>query len=419
VTGDRPRVLAYAVDLNQVRAVEVTADTVNEYVLCPSDELLDGFDLLQQELNSSSALSRRNLPQLERFAVEWGRRLLPVPWLENPPDCSILIPHSFLHHLPLHLIRTNSGHPLCVESGVSVNSSLTSLRRALQRNPKVAADIGDSYIEMSRDAVKRALSRMPARSKDLLAPTITYTLDDRRWLAAGVDALGSQDEAWRKLPAELLASFVPHADVVELSAPAASLRHVVAALLVKHRYDLIILAAHGYRNPLDALDSGLVLRANLGGVNRIGINVLGRTMDAEGVPFLLQEFPPRELPADMQTAVPTEVLSIAELEQKGAHIECPLVVLLGCSSGRPVLYPGDQPVSLAEVFLRIGAAAVLAPMWDVTVSSARLWVTDFLKAFTDPGSTRADASRHACAARYQGGAELHELGCMVLHGDYR
>jgi CHAT domain-containing protein len=84
-----------------------------------------------------------------------------------------------------------------------------------------------------------------------------------------------------------------------------------------------------------------------------------------------------------------------------------------------VLYPGDQPVSLAEIFLRIGAAAVLAPMWDITVSAVREWMTDFLRAFTGSPNGRADAARSACHSRYENGTALHEIGCMVLHGDYR
>jgi CHAT domain len=422
VTDKGPHVLAYAVDLNQVRAVDITADACQEYLLCRTEELLDGFDLLQRELNTPSALSKKELPQLERFASEWGRRLLPGSWLSDPPATSILIPNSLLHHLPLHVIRTNSGRPLCVSSAVSVNSSLTGLRRALQRSrpgANYAENFGDPLIEMSKEVFRRAIRRMPARAKEQLSLNIAYTTDERRWLAAGVDTLGSQDDAWRKLPAELLAGFAPNADTAEMSAPAASLRYVVGSQLVKHRYDLIILAAHGYRNPLDALDSGLALRANTGDVYRISINLLGRRADSDGIPYVLQDFPARELPSDLPTSVPAELLSIAELEQKGAHIECPLVVLLGCSTGRPVLYPGDQPVSLAEIFLRIGAAAALAPMWDITVSAAREWMTEFLRTFTSSRSGRADATRSASSARYENGAGLHEVGCMVLHGDYR
>jgi hypothetical protein len=422
VTDKSAHVLAYVVDLNQVKAVEITANTCKEHLLCRSEELLDGFDLLQRELNTPSALSKKELPQLERFAAEWGRRLLPGSWLSDPPATAILVPNSLLHHLPLHVIRTNSGRPLCVSSAVSVSSSLTGLRRALQRSRPGSDDIdniGDPLIEMSKEVFRRAIRRMPARTAERLSPTITYAMDERRWLAAGVDALGGQDDAWRKLPAELLAIFAPNADTAQMSAPAASLRDVVASQLVKHRYDLVILAAHGYRNPLDAFDSGLALRANPGDVNLISLNLLGRRADSDGIPFVLQDLAVRELPSDLTTSVPAELLSIAELEQKGAHIECPLVVLLGCSTGRPVLYPGDQPMSLAEMFLRIGAAAVLAPMWDITVSAAREWMTEFLRVFTGSRSGRADATRGACNSIYESGAGLHEIGCMVLHGDYR
>jgi hypothetical protein len=388
---DDLRLLAYAVDVDRVRAVEMGPGFTREHDLGESVRLLDGFDAVQRELGSSAALSRPTLAAVERFAAEWGRSLLPASWLADPPRYGVLIPNGLLHGLPLHLIRTESGRPLCADSGVSVCSSLTLLRRCLQRTPG------------------------PARPADPFLGTVPEAPPS---FAAGADVLGANDDAWRRLPVALLEATGGAGNLVDAGGQDISLREIVAEALGRAAYELMIIAAHGYHNPLDALSSGLLLRARETGYRLRPVEVLGRDRDADGVPFVTHDLPVRDLPPQMRPTVAAELLSLAELEQS-AHLVCPLVALMGCSTGRAVLYPGDQPLSLAEVFLRIGAAAVVAPMWDVTVGAVEAWMMEFLRAYRVHGSSRGDAARQASRSRDEAGAALHETGCMVLRGDFR
>lgn len=424
------RVLAYAVNLAVVRAVDVSAKTTTDIELCSTRDLLDEVDALMSELNTPALLSRPICPELERFASEWGRKLLPPAWLADPPETCVLVPHTFLHGLPLHLIRTNSGDPLCVASAVSVTSSLTALRHALQRSAW-ATDLADQFIAVRRKEAERRYAKADRRHAKaerrygesgprLDRSAAGYLSTGSRWLAAGVDALGANDDAWRTLPAELVKICAPESDQSIIESADQSLRTVLANRLVGQEYDLVVLAAHGHRNPLDALDGGIVLRSSPEPRGLVLKPVFGRESDTDNVPFLFQDLPQRDLAPELSPSQPAELLSVAELEDKRVHLVCPLVVLLGCSTGRPVIHPGDQPQSLAEMFLRMGAAAVVAPMWDVRISVVREWATAFLEKLgerTDRG--RGAAARDASRALHERGAPLQDVACMVLHGDYR
>ena len=393
MTNTDVRLLAYSMSVDRVRAVELRQGTTIEHDFGSSLEFLDQYDAVQGELSSPSMLSLPKLPALERFASAWGRSLLPENWLADPPEYGLIIPHALLHGLPLHVVRVDNGRPVCTESAISVCSSLTLLKRCMQRSPRHNGSHADLFLDEAHQ-------------------------ETAGWLIGGVDTLGHNDDAWRRMPAELLKECGEDVDVEDCSHPYGSLRDIVSAFLSGKSYELVILAAHGYRDPLDAFNSGLLLRQNEIAFKVRPMDILGSDHDRFGFPYHIQDLPVREIPAYLNPRVPTELLSYAELEHS-AHIVCPLVALLGCSTGRAVLYPGDQPMSMAEIFLRIGASSVLAPMWDVTLTAVREWMSEFLNAYRVGGATRAEAARLASRKRHDAGASLHEAGCLVLHGDYR
>ncbi len=85
-----PQVLAYSVNVSDVRAVDISADACQEEHLGDVPALLDEVDALRGELNAPSLLSLPQLPELERFASGWGRQLLPASWLTDPPESVVL-----------------------------------------------------------------------------------------------------------------------------------------------------------------------------------------------------------------------------------------------------------------------------------------------------------------------------------------
>ncbi|MFD7735746.1 CHAT domain-containing protein [Kitasatospora phosalacinea] len=387
------RLLAYVVDIDRIRAIEVVAGSSIEHDFGPSAAILDDHDELVRDLASPAALSQPTVPTLERFAAGWGRRLLPPAWLSGPPRTAVIVPNSFLHGLPFHLIRTESGNPLCVESAVSISSSLTLLERCLARSEHRASGRIDPFLHGG------------VRSGS-------------RFLLAGVDALGHSDAAWRALPLDLLRACGEDPETSAQNVRHLSMRDMLLQAMSGRAYEMAIIAAHGYGDTTDAFGSGLVAAANTWGFVGRPISVLGSAVDADGVRLMTQDLPHYPVPSELSPSMPSEMLTLRDLE-RSAHLSCPLVALLGCSTARPFLHPGDQPVSIADLILKIGASAVVAPLWDVTLTAVSAWMTTFLVAWRRTGLSLGEASRTACKERHDAGAPLHETGCLVLHGNFR
>lgn len=121
----------------------------------------------------------------------------------------------------------------------------------------------------------------------------------------------------------------------------------------------------------------------------------------------------------MRTATRAEILTSAELEVDG-RIDAQLVVLLACSTGWGRVLDGDEPASLAESFLHIGAPSVIAPMWDSDYGPTREWAQRFFEAWAGQGYPKALAARHATRELRDGSyADRPErLGALTLRGDW-
>jgi len=266
-------------------------------------------------------------------------------------------------------------------------SSLVQLQKSLNRSRSLAGDRGDPFIDSG----------------------IT-----QRFLLAGIDAHGVKDREWQELPGRILSAALPEVDIPppdELQ----SERLRIKTLLEHRSYDLVMIAAHGYYDSLDPMGSGLILRRGSGLSDR-PVSVLGERADRQGIPYNFPDLPVRQPALKLPTALNGELLSVAELAQHG-HVECPLVALLGCSSGRAVVAPGDHPMSMADMFLKIGAGAVLAPMWDITLTACEAWMTRYLRHWSS-GRARGEAARAAASDGVNDGEPLHHIGAMALHGDW-
>ena len=387
------RLLAYSVTADRIRAVELGPERTVEHDLGSSTAVLDRCDGLMEELRSPAALSQASPPQLCRFAKDWGRSLLPPQWLEQPPAVGIVVPNWLLHYLPLHVVTVDSGLPLCTASGLTTCSSLTMLLRCLGRSTRSEDPSAEGLVDVfvPEDAA-------PAGSH----------------LAVAADALGHADLEWRQLAARLLrhAGFDSVDDeVLELHAFA----DLVSLALSRRFYEFVAIVAHGITDGLDPLASGMLLRQNPHGMALRRISVLGSTQDEDGIPYQLQGLPVTDLRAAVTPRFDVDMLTAGQLELT-AHLECQLVALLGCSTGAPRLLAGDQPLSLAEMVLRIGAAAVVAPMWDVTMTAVEAWMTAYLSAWRRDLRSRAEAARLASDALHRSGAPLQDVGCLTLRG---
>jgi len=250
-------------------------------------------------------------------------------------------------------------------------------------------------------------------------PFIGTDQDAGRYLVVGVDALGHGDEEWKQVVLRLIAEAgLPVETGENVLVPASSFRELLTVLLERRSYEFAIIAAHGYHDALDAGGTGLLVRRSTDLMLVRKVSVLGATADQDGVPYHFQDMPARELPPELTPTIPSDMITVRDLERIG-HIQCPLVAVLGCQTGNPTLNAGDQPLNMAEVMLRIGAASVIAPMWDVKMRAVEKWMRSFLRTWKQDGQSRGEAARQASIARRDEGASLHDIGCLVLHGDWR
>jgi CHAT domain-containing protein len=81
---------------------------------------------------------------------------------------------------------------------------------------------------------------------------------------------------------------------------------------------------------------------------------------------------------------------------------------------------GDEPASLAETWLKIGAASVVAPLWDAPIAAVRAWTIEFLHAWTQLDMPKALALRYAMRKMNEGSFQSapERLGVMTLRGDW-
>src|SRR5262249_9076416 len=90
-----------------------------------------------------------------------------------------------------------------------------------------------------------------------------------------------------------------------------------------------------------------------------------------------------------------EMNEIAELE-----LDCELVVLSACRTGRGQLATGEGIIGLARAFLYAGAQAVAVSLWDVSDAASAQFMSGFYRHLT--ASSSASALRQAKLALLRG-----------------
>jgi hypothetical protein len=366
------------------------AGTTERTELGSTAELLRRVDALREELRNTMSLARGRVPRLRAFADSWGRALLPGPVLESPPDVLVVVPHSFLHDVPLHLVRLGpDGAPLGATAGISYASGRSLFVRCAHRNPARARDPRQW--------------RFPASRRAGAGPS---TL-----IGGGADVLTGEHGPFRQLARSLAEFFETESVTVFDEWPYS--RAAVKAAFRREPFDVVCVVAHGYTDPVNHRLSGLLVELDTFGIAAREIPLHG------GRYFDFRDLPLRRFPADVRPATRAEVLTGAELEVDG-RVDTQLVVLLACSAGWGRVLGGDEPASLAESFLHIGAPTVLAPMWDSDYEPTRDWVRLFFEGWVELGYPKALAARHATRKLDDGLYADHpeRLGALALRGDW-
>lgn len=137
--------LLYRVTRHTISALLIEPSGRRDHVAIGSvAAVLPKAEELRDELRDSMSVARGRLPRLREFASGWGRDLLPQSVLESPPDILVIVPHGFLHDIPLHLVACNDhAEPLGCASGVTYVSSQSLFARCVARNRARCRQFGE------------------------------------------------------------------------------------------------------------------------------------------------------------------------------------------------------------------------------------------------------------------------------------
>jgi hypothetical protein len=363
-----------------------------------TQDLLPRVDALRSELRDPMAISTGETPRLREFSADWGSSFLPSALVTDMPHVLVIVPHALTHDLPIHLIRTSTpaveDRPLGVLAGITYASSRSLFIRTVERNEARQRDWKQWHYGEQRPRSDQA---PPLRSV----------------MSGGVDVLGDLDSEFTETCRLVAEQFGGERTVFSAGSFPYSRSTVKAALRRQPTPSVLCVMAHGWVDDNNHRMSGLLVERDSFGVSLRPIPLHG------GRYFDFRDLPLRRPPHQIKAIKEIEVFTTAELEVD-AQIACELVMLLGCSAGWGRVLQGDEPASLAETWLKIGAVSVVAPLWDAPIAAVRAWTTEFLYAWTQLDMPKALALRYAMQKMTEGSFQSapERFGLMTLRGDW-
>jgi hypothetical protein len=302
----------------------------------------------------------------------------------------VIIPHSVIHGLPLHLVHTDSGEPLCTVTGVTYASSLSEFVRCASSNPARSAD---SITEPFTFKANASTKRVGGYCADVLdGPETEFNV-----VTAGIE------------------SGLGH------SLTAVGSRNQLKASIDVRRgraFDAFAIMAHGFLDPYDHQLSGLLLSSR----NVLDDRYLDATYSPMAVPAAQQLLRYRAdpvclPPAELEISRHAELMTIAELRSDTLS-NVPLMVLFGCSAGWSRVVKGDIPSSFGQTLLTLGSSTVIAPAWDADVKITARWAALFFEAWSRFQWPAALGAAYATRTLYDDSIPMEHYGAIVLRGDW-
>ncbi len=302
--------------------------------------------------------------------------MIPRSLFLDPPDVLLIIPYSFTHLLPLHIVE-NDGRSLGETMGVGYASSCAQFVRCARRNASRRARLhrGRSIHFIASDVIGPTPKSYEEAAKVVgrrVAGVAKVTFDD--WRAA------------RRLVRE---EFWP------LNPDAA---------------DVLFILSHGFVDQRNHNASGLLL-------GNYDSSFIYRNRKGSGHTFHFPEVPVLPLPSHFSPARPAALLSVAEMDVD-CSTKAELIVLMCCSAGWGELLRADEPASLAETLLKAGAGSVISPMWDADLDAATAWMSVFLESWLVQASPKAIAVQKAYNCLREMGWGRPKRASFILKGDW-
>ena len=395
--GDlRVGAIQYIVGSTRIKAAVIDEQGHSRfYPLCRVDECLAEAHQLLDALEGRSTPNER-AQLLQSFSAGWGRKLLPPFEAIAQFDVLVLIPHHTLHALPLHAIWIEEENAsLAVCRGVTYCSSATLFTRCAQRN---AARRVDCAAWLPGDEHTPPVSAPPLPR-----------------LCAGIagDAWDGKDELYRGL-GERFGSHFEASNGPDMMRFGIKRPYRVGSPKPS-TYDAIYFVCHGYYDPIQPLNSGLLVINPLPGTTERAIQLPG------GEYAFFRDLPFRELPREIvpRSDAYAEMMTIAELQVEG-FTQAELVALLGCSTSAGHVLTGDTMQSMGYQWLKLGAASVLATLWRLDIGFASAWTDAFLENWLRFRQPKAIAWREALRAMLARPAPppLYQWAAVQLMGDW-
>jgi CHAT domain-containing protein len=394
VSDIRLGAILYAANADAISGLYRSPDgNTTSFDVGATNDLLPKIDELRGELAHAMSVASGDVPKLQAFTNDWGRRFIPEHFDPTAVDALVIVPHNMTHYLPIHLVRL-AAQEGCLGGIVALTycSSRSLLQRCISRNPARAQDL-TSWHFGEPDAPQRQCAPQSI-------------------LAGGCDIVAGQDDTFTSICRELSSLFPGEQVVFGDQGIPYNRNSAKAAFRRKSVSDVVLVMAHGFIDRRHHQFSGLLLWRDTMGIG-------ARTIPVQGDRYFdFRDLPLRRFPDEIRTSAPADVFTAAELEID-APLETQLVALLGCSAGFGRVRQGDEPASLAETFLHVGAPSVIAPQWDSDIDAAREWTLHFMTCWVRDGLPKAFAAREAfrqTEATLSGHPE--KFGVMALRGDW-
>jgi CHAT domain-containing protein len=389
VADVRVSLLAYFIGTDYVYcALHDASGREQLFRLAPCGDVLPRLEGLIEAIDGTCTRARREHALVE-FARGWGRALLPPPIAINSCDVLVIIPQGALHGIPLHAIEPEDGAPpLALTHGVTYAPSGTLFVRCVDRN---AARRFDPFAWT-----------FPSAGGDGAPPR------PRRCRAAAVDVKHHRSGEYEALARLFLEGFEEKRWRDGSRTSIKPRRHAS-----DDDDDVICIVCHGHDDPRPGR-SGLLLAATPFSAREMTIPI------HYGEPHAFRDLPFHDVPASVAVREDCrpEILSVDEL-MVGCSTDAQLVALIGCSTAAGQTTSGDEFVSLANQFLKIGAATVLGSMWALDFEFASSWVPRFLHRWRDLREPKALSMRASLREELQGTPwPVSEWAVPALCGDW-
>ena len=302
----------------KVKIVDVSSQQLIGYVMRYFNEIVD-------------------FPQMPGIEETWQElaEYLIAPIIDDIDDCEMLylIPHGLLHYLPLHALYIN-GKRMIERFPVAYASSLTAIKYAQRKgSEKLDSCLSIGYTPH-------------ANEKELFEgeASLVANLFKTRFLSKSKPYLG------RKVTRQLLTKKAVDKEVIHLS-------------------------CHGYFDPQEALNSGLLL--------------------SDGM------------------------LTVKDIFSM--NIKANLLVLSACETGLNEQKPGDELIGLTRAFLYSGTRSIMVSLWSVSAVSTLKLMESFYKKIKDEKMSKAEALQKAQIEMMQDARYAHPYywAPFILIGDWK